>query len=195
MAADPSDDLGALFQATLDTIERRGSAYRWLVVAVVAAAAASGLAALVAWDWRPLLGVAAWAPLSGLFFALDGRIVRRWQARVLAAWQGGVLPLAALRQGLSMYPRLPARTLDGMLATLPRLEGESDALLDAAERSRHATEAARQLRRGARRALLGYSALTLALASAAGTALAGALWPLWGLVVAAALRMAASRRT
>ena len=179
-----SDDLGSMFRVTLDAIDRRASLWRWQVIsATVAAFCVASLAVFCA-SARPLVGGALIVPLVGVFFVLDARVVRRWHARVLSGWTHGAFTLDSLRQGLRLYPRLPARTLESMLRTLPEGEGEAGRQ----ERVERADSSDRKLVREIVRSSLGYASLS-AMASACGAfALREWAWGGGGILVAVALR-------
>jgi hypothetical protein len=70
-----------------------------------------------------LLGFLALAPLSGVFFYLDTRLLARWQSEILRLWADDRLELRFFRDAIGAYPGLPAHTLCGMLELLPPTDG------------------------------------------------------------------------
>lgn len=106
-------------QLTTRAIDRRAFHFRNLVVLLVAVALGCGVAALVRWSWRPLVGWLSIVPLCGGFLVLDNFLVSRWQARILAMWVDGALHVEDFAQSILSLRMLPGATLRGMLAMLP----------------------------------------------------------------------------
>jgi hypothetical protein len=106
-------------RATVSTVDARGRAYRWAVVAMAFAVCAPLLWALVSLSWRPLPFAALVVPVVGSFLVVDNQLVVRWQRRILTAWASGDFPLSAFRQTLQAIRHLPASTVAGMVERLP----------------------------------------------------------------------------
>jgi hypothetical protein len=105
--------------ATETAVNRRASVFRNQALAVVALTAVSFVHALVAGEWRPLATLLLLVPLCGSFFIADGRILDRWRHQLLLGWTAKEIDFEAFREAMRALPRLPRRTLDGMLQTLP----------------------------------------------------------------------------
>lgn len=105
--------------ATQRTIDARARAYRNLVIAVTLTLITPIVIALITWSWLPLLGLGLIFPLYDVFAVSDGQLVLAWQRHVLSLWTDQQLDFAPLRDALRGVPRMPTRTLDGMLTTLP----------------------------------------------------------------------------
>jgi hypothetical protein len=108
-----------VIELTTQTIDRRAGLYRNLIVLVVVLVAGTLLWAAIGLSWRPLLALLALVPLCGFFLFLDAWLVNRWQQQVLERWAEGQLSLDGLVKAISPIRLLPARTLQGMLASVP----------------------------------------------------------------------------
>jgi hypothetical protein len=112
-------DYRTAITATEDTIHRRAALFRNQAIAVVVVLAFTLLYSLVATDWRPLFVLLVLVPMCGAFFIADDRTVDRWRQWLLSAWAAREIDFDAFKAALRAHPRLPRRTLDGMLDTLP----------------------------------------------------------------------------
>jgi hypothetical protein len=169
---------------TAALLDRRTRGYRNLVVVVALIGLAAPVVALVAWDWRPLLGWLLIVPAAGGGLLLDARAVIRWRGELLDAWAAGRADLDALRDTLGSIRSLPARTITGMLDPLPtrrRLGTPADPPLPLrrllADTVQHIDSTSLW---GMAVGLVG---LTMVAASCATAAVAGSLWPLVGVPV------------
>ncbi len=186
MTAPPSPPLNP-FAVTTRLLDRRGRGYRNLIVAVVLIGLGAPVAALVAWDWRPLLGGLLVVPAVGVGLTLDARRVAGWRREVLAAWAAGRLDLDTLRDSFTSVKPLPARTLAGLfdpLSTRPPPDVDRQAMADAI---RAADRAA------VRGMILGTAGLTVLVAAVGIAAAVGSAWPLFGVPLGLALSWLARR--
>ncbi|HMB91051.1 MAG TPA: hypothetical protein VKP65_09410 [Rhodothermales bacterium] len=106
-------------QHTLRVMERRSRWFRNMVIAVVMIPVASGVWALVAGSWLPLLGLLVLVPVCVLFLLLDVRALQQWQRYLFARWQDGSIKLDVFAHAIDAMPKLPKHTLKAMLDTLP----------------------------------------------------------------------------
>jgi len=106
--------------ATLLAIEVRAKLYRRTVIAVAAVIVVSGLAAAILRSWAPLSALILAVPVSGTFFVLDDREVRRWRRLILGLRDARALDVDAFVESISAHSIVPQQTLQGMLALLPR---------------------------------------------------------------------------
>lgn len=177
-----------VIQHTLRVLERRSRWFRNVVIAVVLIPVASGVGALVAGSWLPLLGLLVLVPVCILFLLLDVWVVQQWQRFLFARWQEGRIKLDVFSHALDAMPQLPKHTVRAMLNTLPtqaldaRIHQPStttrEALVATVEViSRY--EVARQAW------ILG--GVVVALVSITGAVVLMAWWPLAGLLVSAML--------
>jgi hypothetical protein len=95
--------------------------FRRQAVAVVGLIALTVVYSLAAGQWRALAALLLLVPLCGLFLLRDGRIVERWRGQLLERWIEKEIDFEAFFAAMRANPRLPSRTLDGMLQTLPSL--------------------------------------------------------------------------
>jgi len=155
-------------RATVATVDARGRAYRWAVVAIALALCAPLLWALVSRSCRPLPFAALIVPIVGSFLVIDDELVVRWQRRLLTAWASGDFPLSALRQTLQAMRHLPASTIAGMLERLPTSDAPDygDSLPEATRGSVARAHLARTERQ-TRRALLATAGAALLVGSIA----------------------------
>lgn len=162
------------FRLTTRLLDRRSRGYRNLVVAVVLIGLAAAVVALVAWDWRPLLGGLLAVPAVGVGLTLDARRVADWRREVLAAWVAGRLDLGVLRDTFTSVKPLPARTLAGLfdpLPTRPPPDADRQAMADAVQSADRAA---------VRGMILGTAGLTVIVVAVGVAAAVGSAWPLAG---------------
>jgi hypothetical protein len=155
-------------------------------VAVVLIGLAAPVAALVMWDWEPLLGGLLIVPAVGVGLTLDARAVARWRREVLAAWVAGRLDLDVLRDSFTSVKPLPARTLAGLFDPLPARTPPAPAVADAV---RAADRAA------VRGMVVGTAGLTILVAAVGVAAAVGSAWPLVGLPLGLTVCWLARRQT
>lgn len=184
----PAGTTSDALAATRTLLDQRGRGYRNLVVVVVLVGLAAPVVALVAWDWRPLLGGLLAVPAVGVGLTLDARSVARWREELLSAWLGAATDLDALRDSFTAIKSLPASTLAGLFDPLPARpppEVDRQAMADAVIGADRAA---------VRGMTLGTAGLTV-LVIAAGTAAAvGSAWPLVGIPPGLALNWLARRQ-
>jgi hypothetical protein len=112
-------------EVTLRTIEERTGLYRILVVTVCAVAVLSIATAVIIRQWMSLAGLVLLVPLTGGFFFLDSRLVRRWRARIVEMERLRSLDLNAFRKTISGFRHLPPNALKAMLSTIPASRKEN----------------------------------------------------------------------
>ena len=156
---------------TLRTIEERAGLYRGLVVVVSVTSVLALILAALLRSWTPLLGFSLLVPFAGGYLWLDGRRVNRWRKDILELWCVRDLHLALLPKGVSAYPSVPPRTLEGMLSTLPKDSADLrlDALPETKKRQIVGMNSAAE-RKLELRTLLAVGALTLAVGLATAAA-------------------------
>jgi hypothetical protein len=118
-ATDSSSAYRDAIESTRDTLAHRSKSYRVLAAIVVLTIIGSMTAAVASRSFVPLITVLLLAPACGLFFWLDARIVAAWRERLLSRWVAGQLALRPGRSVILSIPRLPPKTLEAMVATLP----------------------------------------------------------------------------
>ena len=177
-------------KATLRAMELRARLYRNLVVSVVTVALASLLSSALLWSWVPLLGMSLLVPLSGGFLLLDSRRLRRWRAEVINLWRFADLDLGVFEKSIRLDRRLPAHTLEGMLATLP----EDRAGLTEADKAALTEQLERHARREQRQTLMGIGALLSAIGLLIAAAVTQSLAWLGGAVASMGVLALARRR-
>jgi hypothetical protein len=111
--------------ATLRTIEKRTGLYRNLIVGVCLLSIGCIVFAVIRRNWMWLLGGGLLVPLTGAYLWLDTRLVGQWQACILTLWLHRGLGLEIYKRTMSSDPRVPSKTLEGMLSVLP---GPNDSL-------------------------------------------------------------------
>jgi len=104
---------------TTGTIDIRARRYRNLVILFVILTVTCVAWAAIRKSWRPAVCLFFFVPACAVFFYLDGRLITKWQEKVLGAWVEGNLDLAILRDTLNSVRALPRRMLQGMLDNLP----------------------------------------------------------------------------
>jgi hypothetical protein len=88
-------------------------------VAVSLASLVSILAAILARQGWPLLGLILSVPLTGGFLFLDSRRVSRWCEEIQRMCQSDGLDYALFEKTILGFRHLPTRSLHGMLAAFP----------------------------------------------------------------------------
>jgi hypothetical protein len=104
---------------TIQTIHRRTTRYRTLVVLFVAIPAISLLGVAILRSWLALLGLLLLAPLGAAF--LDTWLVAKWRQGILQLWAGHGLDLQSFRKAIKSVTALPPTTVATMLDTLPTM--------------------------------------------------------------------------
>jgi hypothetical protein len=177
-------------RATLGAIDRRASAWRYLIMSIALIGVASVLAAASLRDPRWLLALLSYGPLVCVFLLHDAYVLGRWEDQLLTPWAAGLLQFQALRATLHANKAIPGRTLQGMLASLPADETDRAT----AEQRRRAADRVRRARVTAWRCALAYAAGTAGTAGLlAGAALLRSLSLLAVAVVAGVLAVMVSR--
>jgi hypothetical protein len=106
---------------TTQTIGKRARYYRNLIVIVVLIGLSSIGFALLMWSFKPLAGLLLLFPVCALFFLIDAKLLERWRSKLLQSWASKAIDFSALDDALNAISILPKETLQGMLATLPRV--------------------------------------------------------------------------
>lgn len=165
-AQQPEPELSPITVAihlTLRTIEARTKLYTGLVITVSLTSLAAMLLAALLRSWTPLSALLLLVPFAGGYLLLDNRRVTRWRTDVLDLWCHRDLRLEVFAKCISTYPSIPPRTLEAMLAGLPKSRKDSVANAGKAEEKHeliHLTAAAAS--REQRRTLLAVVSLSLA---------------------------------
>jgi hypothetical protein len=110
---------------TTETIHRRTTRYRTLVVIFVLVAATCILGAAIQRSWLGFLGLLLLIPLGAAFFSLDAWLVARWRRQILELWADSGLDLQNFRKMMMSMAALPPRTVAAMVDTLP-LSADAD---------------------------------------------------------------------
>jgi hypothetical protein len=106
-------------QITQATIQRRGRAYRTLVVTVVLVSAMSMGGAAVLLSWKMLAGLLAVPASCGAFLTVDNWLVSEWRRRIVTLWADDSLELKSFEEAVRSMRTLPTHTVSTMLASLP----------------------------------------------------------------------------
>jgi hypothetical protein len=105
-------------ELTLQTIERRISSYRNLVVLVLAVVIGSAVSAMVYRSWRLLLCVILILPATAVYLLIDRYYVQAWVRCLLDLERDQHLNLEVFSHAACGRPFMPAETLRTMLARL-----------------------------------------------------------------------------
>jgi hypothetical protein len=106
---------------TTRAIIRRLQYYRRLILGTILVGAAAAVAVVLTQSLIPLAGLLLLAPLAGIFFYFDSRVLHDWRVGVLRLWGARAIEIAAFAGALRASPHLPKSTVDGMLDGLPAL--------------------------------------------------------------------------
>jgi hypothetical protein len=186
LIARPTDGAGCMdaIELTCRVIRDRAARYRRLALSAVAICAASLVWAVVAAEWRALLGGLLLFPLSALFFQRDAALMAHWQGVLMDTWAHEALELGAFRETLERVPAMPANTVREMLEFLSRSCG-SDHVPRLARPTRRALVLAANFRleRASDQRVATTVARLGAVALAAMAVLWGSWWPVSGTVL------------
>jgi hypothetical protein len=117
---------GIRLEHTRDAIQLRACQYKWLVIVVSSISVVNLAAATIFQGWPAVTGWLLLPMAVAVFYAMDRRAVSKWRMAILADWASMNLDLATLCSMLTQAPGLPADTLAGMLATLPRWPADAE---------------------------------------------------------------------
>jgi len=107
---------------TLRLLDTRARRYRNFVIILLAVVFVSFVWATIQFSLVPLLGLLSLPCLCGVFFWLDAMSVNRWRTQILSFWLAGRLDIDDFRYALTSMKRLPKRTMETMLGSLPTRE-------------------------------------------------------------------------
>jgi hypothetical protein len=101
---------------TIAAIAKRARNFRNQIVVVVSLVLL--ITAAVFLSLRPLVGLLALVPLSGLFLSFDAKLLANWRSFVLKIWAQRDIDMLAFNHALRAIPHLPEATLTSMVDLL-----------------------------------------------------------------------------